>query len=157
LKYKETLEARDLRALLGLEKSIHSLFLLSGWDRGRYAIQDLRTEESHHVSEHHAIPGLHRGDILDARIVTLGEEPTLSDAVWVHPSDSVPFIAGEAKKRRAGDIETWRSFLFDLAYMKLKGERYAHVETDKIYDWNMFQRDRAETERRSLDTPAGGG
>jgi hypothetical protein len=156
LKYKETLEEPEVRILEGLEKSVHSLFLLTGRDRDRYVIEDFRTKVRHHVSERHAIPGVHRGDILDARIVKIGGEVFFSDAVWIHPSDAAPFLEAESRKKREGDLDSWHAFLFDLAYMKLKRERFAHVPTAQIYDWALFARDRAETERRSTDLTAGG-
>lgn len=157
LKHKETLEQREIDILLGLEQGLHSLFFLTGRERNRYVIEDFRTRKKYHVSERHTLPGVHRSDILDARIVQIGEPTLFSEALWVHPSDAAPFIVKESEKKRKEGLEAWRGFLLDLAYMKLKRERFAHVPTDQIYDWGMFQRDRSETERRSADAAAGGG
>ena len=152
LKYSETLEEREVAILKSLEESIHSLFRLTSRDRECFSMEDLRTGQKHAVLERlHPLVGAHRGDILDARILQIGDEKFCSDALWIHPSDANSFIEAESKVRRGRDLDGWRSFLFDLAYMRLKRERYAHVPTNQIYDWGMFARDRAEMDRRSAD------
>jgi hypothetical protein len=155
LKCRDMMDEGEVGILLSLETSVHSLFLMSGLDRNRYLVEDLRSGERMQVSERHAVPGAHRGDILDARIVTIGEESFFSDALWVHPADAGEFITAEAKAKRKEGEEEWRNFLFDLAYMKLKRERFEHVPTSQIYDWNLFARDRAETDRRSAHLSQG--
>ncbi|MFH1262594.1 MAG: hypothetical protein V1495_04000 [Pseudomonadota bacterium] len=156
LKYRETLEERENEILVGLEKSIHSLFRVTGQGESRYVVEDLRTLESHEVSAQHPLAGVHRGDLLDARILELGDDRFFTDALWIHPSDAAPFITEEARKSREKGLETWETILMGLAYMKLKRERFSHVPTDQVYDWGMFERDRFETERRTVDAAGGG-
>jgi hypothetical protein len=131
--FGETLLEDERSILQGLEKSIRSLFMLLSRKGERYRVRDLYDGSEFDVLERRAHVGINPGDIFDTRILLIGRQAVFSDAMIIHPVEAHPFIQQEAKSRKTDTRETFQDFLFGLALMKLKCDRFKHVPASQIY------------------------
>jgi hypothetical protein len=140
--HRSGLTAENLRVLEGLQKTRHSLFEYLGRVGQRFRVQDLMDDRVYDITERRAYAGIRKGDLLDARLLFKETEALFSDAMWLHPVEARKFILDEVEKARETKGPGREGLLFDLAYMKLKQDRYHHLSTLEIYNWNNFRRDR---------------
>ncbi len=142
--HRSDLEPEELKTVESLQKTRHSLYEYLGRSKGRFRVRDLLDDRIHEVSERRTYAGVGPGDVLDARLLFLPEGALFADAMWLHPAEARKFILDEVKKIRSAKGADFETRLFDLSYMKLKQERYHHLMTPEIYNWNNFRRDRNE-------------
>jgi hypothetical protein len=135
---------KERKMLSYLEASVHSLYLVVSLDREKCAVRDLLYGTESVVTNRDHFPGVRKGDILDARLVRIDDKAIFTEALWIHPVDASEFIQHEARQRVQPTTDARDRFLFDLSYMKLKRDRYAHVTAKEIYDWEIFKKDRQE-------------
>ncbi len=129
-----------LEAYRQLGRSIHSLFEVRRLKPGGLVLRDVFSRQSHDVSERRQMPGLARGDLIEARLLRHGERLHLSGAFLYHPPEARRAILAEVKRLRkaAGrrgrpDVE---GFLARLSRMAFKMERYRNVKVESIYDFS---------------------
>lgn len=73
-------------------------------------------------------------DLIDARLVSWKEKTWLTDGILCHPPPALGYIQGEIKTlRKSGAPGPSEAFLFRLARMLLKHDRYRQIKTDLIY------------------------
>ncbi len=123
-------------SLRQLEHTNHSLFEFVSGDSSKIRLKDLFDGKTYVVEARPIYSGIRRGDILDARLLTLGETQILSDPFWVHPLEVRTYILSEVKKVAGTSREKWLELLLELADRKLKSERYRHLKPESIYSEN---------------------
>jgi hypothetical protein len=133
LMFGDSLTEAEQHPIRQMQTTRHSLFSYEGRSGGRCLLRDLLENRLHKVSEHGPLPGIRKGDILDARLIELEGALQFCEAMWVHPSEGKAFILEELKRRKDGPSWSPEEFLFDFAYVKLKRERYQHLPAREIY------------------------
>ena len=99
-------------------------------------LRDLFTERDVEVFERRQLIGLSKGDILEARLLPMGEKRVLSDAVIFHPSVVRKAILAEIKRRKKYEPDfDRRAFVWSLSKMHLKFGRYRNISPEQIYDF----------------------
>lgn len=100
-------------------------------------LRDLFSERDVEVFERRQLVGLAKGDLMEARLLPMGDRRVLSRAVLFHPKVVRKPILAELKrlKKCAPDFDT-RAFLWSLSRMHLKFERYRNISPEQIYDFS---------------------
>ncbi len=133
--FAEKIDSAMRMELLAYEQSYRSIFTYRSHKDGRVEVKELREKETLSVSEKHNYSGIRKGDLLDARLVQFGEERVFTDSMWVHPSEVTVLVTRELKKKE-WSFHDYEQFMFRLAYMKWKHEKYSHASVKQIYNWD---------------------
>jgi len=123
-----------------LAGNVHGLFEVRKIKDGLVRLRDVFTTADHDVSERRQLPGLGKGDLLEARLLPYGGKLVFSGAFLYHPPEARKAILAEVKRLRkeagkggAPDVPT---FLALLSRMAFKLERYRNVRLESIYDFS---------------------
>ena len=121
-----------------LSTSIHTLFLLKGftWFGKNLIVQDLFSQKKYIVRDPKLKHAFSRGDIFEGRIFPTDGKWSLAQGFCFHPVEMRSFIMGEIKKIRFQDRSRHLKLILQLAQMKLKHQRYAHIDVKHIYGFN---------------------
>jgi hypothetical protein len=113
--------------------TIHSLFQTGRLRKEAIDVKDLISGKSHAVYERRKPAGVETADIIEARLI-----PTADDRLMFSPSFC--FHPREARKQILKLVKAFKKaatspedFIFRMAYLRLKADRYKHVSADKIY------------------------
>lgn len=131
-----TAEDAETRAVLeSLRTAQRSLYRVRALRPGGLVIDDLYGGGRFDVAERRRLPGVHPGDIAEARLLADADAPyqlLLGRAVLFHPREaakSVLALAEEARSRREPRAE----FLNRLLRLRLRALAYRHVSPARIY------------------------
>ena len=131
---RSSLTTPQLASLRQLTRTKLSLYEFKGIKDESMKIVDLLTREKFVVHERRKIVGIESGDILEARLVPIGEHLTLTDAMVVHPRVARRYILKGAKKfRKAEDHAEGARFVHRVAYLSNRCERYGHLQAKDIF------------------------
>jgi hypothetical protein len=129
----------DKQIFEDLSHSIHSLFLLtrfSWFKKDHLVIQDLFSRKKYVVSDPKLKQAFSRGDIFEGRIFPNGSTWHFARGFCFHPIEMRSFIVNEIKKIRFQDRSRHLKLILQLAQMKLKHIRYAHIDVKHIYGFD---------------------
>jgi hypothetical protein len=136
------LSGADKTVFLGFTKSKHSLFEIRKLGVGLIKVRDdlvkLRdafSGEEYVVTERRKLVGLERGDIMEARLLPVGDRLHFSPAFTYHPRSVKPMVIKEIKRRKKASLLDARSFCWELERMALQLERFKNIPLDKIYNF----------------------
>lgn len=118
-----------------LSSSIHSLFELKRFSLfGKNpVIKDLFSKKSYTVIDPKLRDAFSTGDIFEARIFPHGGKWHFSNGFCFHPVEMKSFIVNEIEKIRFQDKSRHLKLILQLAGMKLKHQRFAHIDVNHIY------------------------
>ena len=125
----------ELAVLKGLQDSFHGTFTVMGGKKSQVRIKDIFTGNAYNIIERRSHVALGEGEIVDARLIGIDGTHYFNDSITAHPPEAKPFIQNELKRRKKLKEANLSEFLMDLAFMRLKRERYKHVEIGEIYKW----------------------
>jgi hypothetical protein len=131
--YRDEMEPERRALLESLQHTNHSLFETLSVSSARLKVRDIYTDEVHDLPQQGIYAAVQKGDLLDSRLLNVKGEKSLSDAMWLHPREVGRWILDETEKVRAKGREEFKSFLFDLAYKKIKRDQYKHLNANDIY------------------------
>jgi hypothetical protein len=128
----------DKQTYEDLSTSIHSLFLLKRFSLfGRnLIIQDLFSRKKYVVIDPKLKFAFSRGDIFEGRIFPSEGKWHFAQGFCFHPVEMRSFILGEIKKIRFQDRSRHLKLILQLAQMKLKHQRYAHIDVKHVYGFD---------------------
>ena len=128
--------ADDAPIFEGFQATWHSLFEVRKLGRESLRLRDLFSQRDVEVFERRRLVGLAKGDLIEARLLPMGEQRVLSRAVAFHPGVVRKAILAEIKRRQRAEpgFDT-RAFIWSLARMRLKFERYRNIAPEQIYDF----------------------
>lgn len=134
------LPADELARFSQLRDNIHGLFEVRRLDPGRVRLREVFTSLDHVVTERRAMPGVSKGDLLEARLIPLDGALLFSGAFIYHPPEARRAILAEVKRLRKAVGRRGRpdvmDFLARLSRMAFKLERYRNVKVESIYDFS---------------------
>ena len=128
----------DKKTYENLSTSIHTLFLLRGftWFGNHLVVQDLFSQKKYIVRDPRLKHAFSRGDIFEGRIFPDDGKWGFAQGFCFHPVEMRSFIMGEIKKIRFQEQSRHLKLILQLAQMKLKHQRYAHIDVKHIYGFD---------------------
>ena len=134
-KGKEKFSSEELGIYRDFCSTIHSVFRLKrfGFFSKALVVQDLFSHKTHIVEPNELSGGFSRGDIFEARLILFRGKYEFSRGFCFHPREMRAFILGEVKKVRFQDKARQTKLVLQLAAMKLKHQRFPHIDVKHIY------------------------
>jgi hypothetical protein len=127
----ETADA--VRALL---RSHRSVFEVRSTQPGRVELRDMIGGALFAVDEKRAMHGVEPGDVVEARLVGLGEQVSFTRTFWFHPAGTRDAVEKHIARLRHGGASRL-DILDHLASLRVKCERYKHMAPDKLYEQSV--------------------
>lgn len=124
----------DLLLRRGLVESRHSLWEVRKIAKELVRLRDCFTAKDTDVFERRQPAGLKKGDLIEARLIPVDGRFLFSPAFCFHPSEAKKGIVKELKrlkKEQPGFCQ--RDFIWSVAKMRLKWERYRNIAVEDIY------------------------
>ncbi len=123
-----------------LSNSIHSLFMVSRFTffgkHKNLVIQDLFSKKKYVVINPLKKVAFSTGDIFEGRIFPHEGKWHFTQGFCFHPVEMRSFILGEIKKIRFQEKSRHLKLILHLAQMKLKHQRFSHIDVKHIYVFN---------------------
>lgn len=133
--HAENLDVAERTTLLTLTQTHLSLLEYRRVKGESLVLLDLLTNAKHEVFERRRPAGLAPGDILEARLVEMGEQWRLSETVGVVPRAARRHILRGAKRFRRETPDAPRiGFVHRVAFLANRCERYRHVDPREIFN-----------------------
>ncbi len=122
-----------------LAKSIHGLFEVRKIKPPDVRLRDVFSDVLHDVTERRQMPGLAKGDLLEARLLPHEGRLFFSGAFLYHPQEVRKTVLAEVKRLRKaagkGHLPDVEAFVATLSRMAMKLERYRNVKVESLYDF----------------------
>ncbi len=124
----------DITARRALTESIHSLWEVRKLGKEMIRLRNLFDGKDHDVYERRQPAGLKKGDLIEARLIPVQGKLLFSSAFCFHPEDAKKPVLKELKrlKKQQPDFDR-RAFIWSLAHMRLKLDRYRNIAVQDIY------------------------
>jgi hypothetical protein len=128
----------DKQIFEDLSNSIHSLFLLKRmtWFGNNLVIQDLFSRKKYIVIDPRLKQAFSKGDIFEGRVFPYAGKWNFAQGFCFHPIEMRSFIVNEIKKIRFQDRSRHLKLILQLAQMKLKHQRFSHIDVKHIYGFD---------------------
>ena len=128
-------KSEEIAIYQDLCNTIKSLFRLKGkaWRGNFLVVQDFFSGKKHKVIPPEAHQAFSPGDIFEARLIPFQGSFEFSRGTCFHPREMESFILSEIKKVRFQDKSRQTKLIHQLAAMKLKHQRFAHIDVSHIY------------------------
>lgn len=133
---RENLGDEERRMLTAMAASIHSLFEVVRLDSGALHLRDLFTLEALRVTERRRLAGLEPGDLLEARLLPLGEKLVFSAGAFVlHPKPAREVILRAVEHSRRELVPPAEELIRRLQALGFRyTDRYRQrVPVEKVY------------------------
>jgi hypothetical protein len=135
---KLKVDAPQADALEAFTRTLHGLFEVRKLGPGFVRLRELFTGVDHEVIERRALAGLQKGDILEARLIPLGNGLVFSPAFCFHPREAVKAIKREVKRRKKKEPDrSPQELVWEAAKRAMKVDRYRQIAVEKIYDFEQ--------------------
>lgn len=122
-------------AFRAFTETIHGLFEAKRLEAHEVRLKALFSGKDFIVTERRQLAGLHKGDVLEARLIPHGGYYWFSTAFTWHPSEAARLIVAEARRRVKGGLDGQQALMDDCARRALKVGRYRNIAVEKIYDF----------------------
>ena len=129
----EALSDEERAAALGLTRTLHGLYEVVHLDRGNVDVRDVLHDDLLRVTERRHIAGLVKGDLVEARLIPVGDAYIFAAGFLCHPREARTVILREVRRRRARGEPLGRAFVWELSRMEIKVERYRNIPLSAIY------------------------
>ncbi len=128
------LSDEDRAVARGFTETRHSLFEVRKIAKDLVRLRDSFTGKDVDVFERRQTAGLHKGDLIEARLVPVNGHLLFSSAFCFHPEEAKKNVAKEIKrlKKEMPDFSR-REFVWSLSRMRLKFDRYRNIAVTDIY------------------------
>jgi hypothetical protein len=124
----------DKNVLQGLTQTRHSLWEVRKLGKEMVRLRDLFDGQDVEVLERRQPAGLNKGDFIEARLIPVDGHLMFSPAFIFHPEDVRKPITKEIKRLKKQEPSfDRREFIWSLAKMRLKLERYRNISPIDIY------------------------
>lgn len=130
--------ASEASAAEAFTRTLHGLFEVRKVGSGFVRLRELFSDADHDVTERRTMPGLQKGDILEARLLPLAESLVFSPAFCFHPREAAKAIKREVKRRKKKEPDRPpKELVWEAAKRAMKVDRYRQIAVDKIYDFEQ--------------------
>jgi hypothetical protein len=125
-------DGEEARAALALCSSHHSLFSIKSIGDEAVHLDDLIGGGTWRVDERRRTSGLDVGDLMETRLLPLGQQVVFSPSCVFHPRQARAAIVDVVSQARA-ERRSRADLMLELGRMRLDAERYRHVAVERIY------------------------
>ena len=134
-RHNSVFSADEKQIFEDLSASIHTLFLLKRFTffGKNLLVQDLFSRKEYVVKDPRLQMAFSRGDIFEGRIFPHQGKWYFANGFCLHPVEMRSFILGEIKKIRFQEHSRHLKLILQLAQMKLKHQRFSHIDVKHIY------------------------
>ena len=130
--------AKEATVAEAFTRTRHGLFEVRKVGAGFVKLRELFSGADHDVSERRTMAGLQKGDILEARLIPLGEAFVFSPAFCFHPREAAKAIKREVKRRKKKEPNRPPvELVWEAAKRAMKVDRYRQIAVEKIYDFEQ--------------------
>jgi hypothetical protein len=128
----------DQKLYADLSASLHTVFLLKRftWFKKNLVVQDLFSRKTYIVKDLKLNNAFSPGDIFEGRIFPSDGKWFFANGFCFHPVEMRSFILGEIKKIRHQEQSRHLKLILQLAQMKLKHQRFSHIDVKHVYAFN---------------------
>lgn len=130
---KNKFSKEDLKVYRGMANHIHSIFTINNSKGGFVQVEDIATKKIYAVNPGTMKLSISVGDMFEGRIIPVEKEWWFANGFCFHPQEAKKFILREIQKAKLGEQKDYKELIFNLSAMRLKLERYHHIEPEKIY------------------------
>jgi len=118
----------------GFLETRHSLWEVRKLAKELVRLRDLFTGKDTDVFERRQPAGLNKGDLIEARLIPVDGRWLFSPAFCFHPPEAKKVILKELKRKKKEEpsFDT-RAFIWAVAKMRLKWDRYRNIAVTDIY------------------------
>lgn len=120
-------------------KNKHSIFIAKKVLPSAIHLRDLYSNEKIKI-ENFPTTGFRTGDIFETILVFFHEQYTFTKSFFFHPVEAAPFIKKEMKKIQNLELKILHKTLMRFRRLRLKFDRYPHVNPLQIYNLEEFNR-----------------
>jgi len=117
----------------GFTQTLHSLYQLKKVRGENLVLLDLFTGKQVSVFEQKSMMSV--GDVFEARLIPYHEKYYFGKGFCFHPPQTKSFIAKCISKIKHLEEDFKNKLLLDFAQMKLKHDRYPHIDVKYIYSF----------------------
>jgi hypothetical protein len=146
--HREKISEEEGKVFSAMMSTTHSLFEVVGHTPELLRAKDLFTDRNVSVESNRILATVAKGDYVGTRLIPLHTCAIFSEGIWIYPRESYKFIEREVAKAKGEKPEMKEELLFQLAYMRIKQDRYKHIPLDQIYTYEPLTKDRRLGERR---------
>lgn len=134
-KYGDSLPEEKRQLARNLIDTTHSIFETLKRKDDIVVLREYCTRRKYEVVDSRYSMGFSKGDIFEARLIPLpdGKRHCFAAGFCFHPKESSKFIDGQIKKIRHQDVDQRNKLILMLGKMKLKHQRYPHIDVKHIY------------------------
>ena len=130
--------APEAALLAAFTRTLHGLFEVRKLSPGVVRLRELFTGVDHDVTERRTLAGLQKGDVLEARLIPLGDGLMFSPAFCFHPREAVKAIKREVKRRKKKEPDRRaQELVWEASKRAMKVDRYRQIAVEKIYDFEQ--------------------
>ncbi len=126
-------EADKKKVFSDLSQSFSSVFEMVKVRDDEVVVKDLFDNESYVVESVENARTFQKGDIFQARLVTLEDKVVFSMAFLFHPKEAKAYLKKEIKKMKKAGGANKKELMLRLALMKHRSEQYPHIDVSHIY------------------------
>jgi len=138
-----TLAGAEKAVFMSFTSSRHSLFEIKKIGVGLIKVReelvkvrDAFSGEDFLVTERRKLPGLEAGDLIEARLLPIGDALHFSTAFTYHPRQVKAQVLKEVKKRKKAGTLDPRGFVWELEKMSLHLDRFKNITAEIIYSFD---------------------
>ena len=130
--------APEASSVEAFTRTLHGLFEVRKLGPGFVRLRELFSGADHDVTERRTLAGLQKGDILEARLIPMGDGVVFSPAFCFHPREAVKAIKREVKRRKKKEPDRpSQELVWEAAKRAMKVDRYRQIAVEKIYDFEQ--------------------
>ncbi len=118
----------------------HSIFISKKVKPSLLVVLDLYTNEKVTIEHNFPAAGFNVGDIFEAILVPFRGQLTFTKTFFFHPQEVKRFIVKELKKIRKLEQKILLKVIMRFRRLRLKFDRYSHVDPSQIYTEEEFNR-----------------
>jgi hypothetical protein len=135
--HKADMTPEEVRIYSDLCQTIHSIFKMKrkAFFSEDIVVEDLFLGKRHTVHPPEISEAFNRSDIFEGRMIPFKDEYFFSNGFCLHPVEMTSFITGEIKKVKNQEAARHVKLIHQLASMKLKHQRFAHIDVKHIYSF----------------------
>lgn len=137
-KEKDTLKDEEKAIYKDLCATVHSIFRVKrfSFTKRDLVVQDLFTGKTYKVKDPSHKKGFSKGDIFEGRLTPYKDKYEFSKGFCFHPTEMQSFIIAEIKKVKNQEKARQTRLILQLAAMKLKHNRFQHIDVKHIYTFD---------------------
>lgn len=137
---RSQLSAEDIAIYEAMRSTRRSLFEFIKYKNDQLMLRDLKDKSKLLLVEEIPVAGLHRGHILDARMMSFKNMLVIRSSVLIHPDAVRKLILKSIKKIKKTSSVDFSVLREALSLARLRCDRYRNVAPERLYTQTLSER-----------------